>query len=104
MKYGDEDAYSELFYFFKDSNFGDRTDSLMFYSKVMAEKYNDEKAYIDYLDAISEKYELKNEIGDYSTLNLSKLDELKKENILKWLKIMLQKKIITQQQFDEVKQ
>ena len=103
IKYGDEDAYSELFYSFKDSNFGERTDSLMIYSKIMAEKYNDEKAYIDYLDAISEKYELKNEIGDYTTLNISKLDKSKKEKILSWLNLMLKKKIITQQEFEQVK-
>ncbi|QOW09561.1 hypothetical protein Q73A0000_03870 [Kaistella flava (ex Peng et al. 2021)] len=103
MKYGDEDAYSELFYSFKDSNFGERTDSLMIYSKIMAEKYNDEKAYIDYLDAITEKYELKNEIGDYTTLNISKLDKSKKEKILSWLNVMLKKKIITQQEFEQVK-
>ena len=104
IKYGDEDAYSELFYSFKDSNFGERTDSLMIYSKIMAEKYNDEKAYIDYLDAITEKYELKNDIGDYTTLNISNLDKSKKEKILNWLDVMLKKKIITQQQFNEVKQ
>ena len=101
--FGDKEAYSELFYSFKDSNFEERTDSLMIYSKIMAEKYNFEKAYIDYLDAITEKYGIKNDLGNYSTINLTKLQPNEKKEIINWLEKMHKNKIITQNQYDEVK-
>lgn len=100
--YGDEEAYSELFYHLKDSNFEDRTDTLMFYSKIMSEKYNNEKAYIDYLDAITEKYNIDKNIGNYSTINLTKINPTEKKEIINWLEKMLEKKIITEKQFEEV--
>ncbi|WP_125349382.1 MULTISPECIES: hypothetical protein [Empedobacter] len=102
-KLGDEEAYSELFYHLKDSNFEGRTDSLMVYSKIMAEKYHFEKAYIDYLDAITEKYGIENDIGNYSTINLSQLKSKEKQEIIDWLSKMVEKGIITEKQFQEVK-
>lgn len=45
-KHGDTDAYDELFYSFKDCCFDESTDSVMVYSKIMAEKFNYEKAYL----------------------------------------------------------
>ncbi len=101
--FGDKDAYSELFYSFKDSNFAERTDSLMVYSKIMAEKYHDERAYIDYLDALTEKYNVEKDIGNYSTIDISKLDPNEKEKVINWLNKMLQNKIISQKEFNEVK-
>ncbi|MDM1521959.1 hypothetical protein NZD85_02100 [Empedobacter stercoris] len=102
-KLGDEDAYSELFYHLKDSNFEGRTDSLMIYSKIMAEKYHFEKAYIDYLDAVTEKHGIENNIGNYSTINLSQLKSKEKQEIIDWLSKMVEKGIITEKQFQEVK-
>ena len=87
-KFGNEEAYSELFYYLKDSNFEARTDTLMYYAKIMAEKYNYENAYIDFLDAITEKFNIDKDLSDYSTINLSKLKPTEKKQILDWLKIM----------------
>lgn len=101
--FGDKDAYSELFYHLKDSNFTARTDTLMIYSKIMAEKYHDERAYIDYLDAITEKYNVENNIGNYSTVDISKLESKEKKQVIDWLNKMLQNKIISQKEFNEVK-
>ena len=100
--YGDKEAYSELFYHLKDTNFEGRTDTLMFYSKIMALKFNYEKAYIDYLDAVTEKYKIEKNIDDYSTINLSNLKTTEKNEIIEWLKIMLENKIISNIQYDEV--
>ncbi|MBU8883041.1 hypothetical protein KSK37_08105 [Kaistella sp. DKR-2] len=102
-KFGDEDAYSELFYSFKDSNFVERTDSLMIYSKIMAEEFRNENAYIDYLDAITEKFGVEKDIGNYSTINLKNLKPSDKKQVLDWLKLMVQRKIITQNQYDSIK-
>jgi len=100
--HGDKEAYSELFYHLKDTNFEGRTDTLMFYSKTMALKFNYEKAYIDYLDAVTEKYKIEKNISDYSTINLSNLKTTEKNEIIEWLKIMLENKIISNIQYDEV--
>ncbi len=102
-KLGDEEAYSELFYHLKDSNFEGRTDSLMVYSKIMAEKYHFEKAYIDYLDAVTEKHGIENNIENYSTINLSQLKSKEKQEIIDWLSKMVEKGIIREKQFQEVK-
>ena len=101
--FGDKEAYSELFYYLKDSNFAERTDTLMIYSKIMAEKHNNENAYIDYLDAITEKYNVKKDLGNYSTIDISKLEPKEKKQITNWLNKMLQNKIISQKEFNEVK-
>ena len=102
-KLGDEEAYSELFYHLKDSNFEGRTDSLMVYSKIMAEKYHFEKAYIDYLDEVTEKHGIENNIENYSTINLSQLKSKEKQEIIDWLSKMVEKGIIREKQFQEVK-
>lgn len=101
--FGDKDAYSELFYYLKDSNFIERTDTLMVYSKIMAEKYYYERAYFDYLDALIEKYNVEYEFGNYSTLDISKLEPKEKKQVIYWLNKMLQNKIISQKEFNEVK-
>ena len=100
--FGDEEAYSELFYHLKDSDFESRTDTLMFYSKIMAEKYNYENAYIDYLDATTEKFKIEKDLSNYSTINLTKLQPNDKNQVINWLSKMVEKKIITQNQFDKV--
>ncbi|WP_147473959.1 hypothetical protein [Chryseobacterium nematophagum] len=100
---GNIDAYDELFYSFMDSNKAERTDSTMIYSKIMSEKYNYEKAYIDYLTALSEKNEIKFNFDDFSTINISLMDDSSKKKTEDWLKKMLERKIITQQQYNSVK-
>lgn len=104
VKYkGNIDAYDELFYGFMDSNEAERTDSTMIYSKIMAEKYNYEKAFYDYFKALCEKYNIDVDFSDFSTINISLLNKSSKRQAEDWLKKMLEKKIITQQQYNSVK-
>ncbi|GEJ48141.1 hypothetical protein [Chryseobacterium sp. ON_d1] len=100
---GDTLAYSELFYFLKDSNKRDRTDTLMHYSKIMAEKFNNEQAYLDYFKALCEKYDIEVNFGDYSSIDISLMDKSSKQKAKSWLNKMLEKKIISKDQFDSIK-
>lgn len=103
VKYnGNIDAYDELFYSFMDSNESERTDSLMIYAKIMAEKYNYEKAYLDYLKALCEKNNIYIDYPHYNRVNLSKLPINSKKETEDWLNKMLDKKIITKEQFDSI--
>ncbi len=100
---GNEDAYYELFYGFKDSNLAERTDSLMIYSKIMAKKFNYEKAYFDYFEAFAEKNDIEIDFADYSKFDISKLNENTKKEATDWLKNMVKAKIITIEQYDSIK-
>ncbi|RNA62867.1 hypothetical protein D1631_13465 [Chryseobacterium nematophagum] len=100
---GNIDAYDELFYSFMDSNEAERTDSLMIYSKIMAEKFDYEKAYIDYITALCEKNNIKFDFSDFSTIHIALMDNVSKKLAEDWLTNMLEKKVITQQQYDSVK-
>nr|WP_315028118.1 SHOCT domain-containing protein [uncultured Chryseobacterium sp.] len=103
VKYkGDIDAYDELFTSFMDSNELERTDSLMKYSKIMAEKYNYENAYFDYFDALLRKNEVTNYDSFYHA-DISKVPPASKKQAENWLKKMLEKKIITQEEYNSVK-
>lgn len=102
-KKGNKDAYDELFYGFKDSNKAGRTDSLMIYSEIMAEKFNYEKAYFDYFEAFGEKNDIKINFSDYSKIDISKLDKNTKKKAIDWLNNMLREKIIKVEQFDSIK-
>ncbi|KFF22680.1 hypothetical protein [Chryseobacterium sp. JM1] len=99
---GDIDAYDEMFFSFMDSNEAERTDSLMIYSKIMAEKYHNKKAYLDYFVALCEKYNVHVDYSNYSTINLSKMESFSKKQAEDWLKKMLEKKVITQEQYNSV--
>ena len=100
-KKGDEDYYLELFYDFKECGKEIRTDSVMTYAKIMALKYNYERGYYDYLQALYEKYDV--DYSDFSKIDISKLDKISKKPIEDWLKLMLDKKIMTQKDFDAIK-
>ncbi|MCF6133462.1 hypothetical protein [Flavobacterium wongokense] len=100
---GDKDAYDELFYGFKDGSEVERTDSLMFYSKIMAEKFNYDKAYYDYLEAFGEKHEFKVDFSDLATIDISKLEKDSRIEATNWLKNMVSEKVMTQKQFDSIK-
>lgn len=100
---GDTLAYSELFYFLKDSNKRDRTDTLMYYSKIMAEKFNNESAYLDYFEALCEKYDIKVDFSNYSSIDISSMDKTSKQKAENWLNDMLEKRIISKEQFDSIK-
>jgi hypothetical protein len=100
---GDTNAYDELFYGFIDSNKTERTDSVLRYSRIMAETYRYDRAYFDYLKALCEKYEIQNDWSKLSELNLAGLNETSKHLALDWLNQMLKDKIITQEEFDSVK-
>ena len=100
-KKGSEDAYLELFYDFKECGIEVRTDSVMVYAKIMALKYNYERGYYDYLQALYEKYGV--DYSDFSKIDISKLDKVSKKPIEGWLKLMLDKKIMTKKDFDAIK-
>ncbi|WP_428067663.1 hypothetical protein [Chryseobacterium gambrini] len=100
---GNVDAYDELYYFLMDSNKEDRTDTVMYYSKIMAEKYNNETAYYNYFKALCEKYNVGVDFSDFSKIDMSKMDSSSKKQIKDWLKKMLEKKVITKEQYNSVK-
>lgn len=100
---GDTLAYNELFYFLMDSNKEDRTDTLMHYSKIMAEEFNNEVAYLDYFKALCEKYDIEVDFGNYSSIDISSIDKSQKGKAEDWLNKMLEKKIISKEQFDSIK-
>ncbi|KFF10108.1 hypothetical protein IW15_21455 [Chryseobacterium soli] len=100
---GDTIAYSKLFYFLMDSNKEGRTDTLIYYSKIMAEDFNNEGAYLDYFKAICEKYDINVDFGNYSSIDISPMNKFSKEKAENWLKKMLAKKIITKEQYDAIK-
>lgn len=100
---GDIDSYDELFYGFMDANKIEQTDSVMKYSKIMAEKYNYEKAYYDYLKAFFEKNDLKIDYSDYGSIDLTKFKKNQEIQAEKWLQKMLNNKLITKSQYDSIK-
>lgn len=100
---GDQDSYDELFYSFMESTEEVRTDSVMFYSKIMAEKYHYERAYYDYFSAFCEKKNVEENYEDFSKINISKLDNISKKQAEDWLKLMLDRKLIAQENFNAVK-
>lgn len=100
---GDIDAYDELFFSFMDSNEAERTDSMMIYSKIMAENYNYKKAYLDYFKALCEKFDIYVDYPHYNKIDISRMPQDSKKQAENWLKKMLKKKIISQSQFDSVK-
>lgn len=99
---GDTLAYDELFFYLMDSNEKDRTDTVMYYSKMMAEKYDYKEAYKRYFNAFSEKYKINMDVDNYSTLNMSSLKKAQKKQAEDWLGKMLEKKIITQEQYNSI--
>lgn len=100
---GSNDAYDELFFSFMDSNEHERTDSMMVYSKIMAEKYNYQKAYLDYFKALCEKFDIYIDYPHYDKLDVSKMPEDSKKQVKEWLNQMLEKKIIIKEQYDAIK-
>lgn len=100
---GDTLAYDELFYHLMDSDEISRTDTLMYYSKIMAEKYNNEKAFLDYFKAFCEKNSIYIDYPHYNRLDISRLPVNSKKEAEDWLNKMLDKKIITEEQFNSVK-
>lgn len=100
-KRGDLDAYDELYYGFKDCCFRESTDSVMVYSKIMAEKFNYERAYSDYYSAFLEKYHI--DYSNFPQIDISKMDKKEKEKLENWFKVMIRKKLMTQQTFDSIK-
>ena len=100
---GDIDSYDEMFYSFMDANETERTDSVMKYSKVMAEKYNYDKAYLDYFVALCEKNNIKVDYSNYSTIDITSLEEKSKVEAIKWLNLMRNRKIISPENYNAIK-
>ncbi|WP_374175087.1 hypothetical protein [Flavobacterium tructae] len=102
-KDGDRDAYDELFYSLMESTVDERTDSIMVYSKIMAEKYHYERAYFDYFQALCRKAGIRYDYGNYSSINLTNTDSVTKRLAKEWLAKMIKDKLITKQQYDSIK-
>ena len=101
--HGDQDSYDELFYSFMETAAPVSTDSTMFYAKIMAEKYHYERAYYDYLSALCLKNNIQQNFEDFSKIDISKMDKSSKKQANDWLKLMLDRKLITQENFNAVK-
>jgi hypothetical protein len=99
---GDKDSYNELFYSFMDSNISERTDSLMIYSKIMAQEYNYNKAYFDYFKALCEKNKIYVDFSNYGDIDISKLNDSTKTKAINWLNMMLVNKVISQDDYDKI--
>jgi len=100
-KRGDIDAYDELFYSFKDCCFRESTDSVMVYAKIMAEKFNYERAYYHFYDAILEKHGI--DYTNFPQIDISKMEKQDKQKLENWFKFMIERKQISQQTLDSIK-
>ncbi|WP_165828939.1 hypothetical protein [Flavobacterium sp. HTF] len=100
-KNGDTDAYDELFYSFKDCCFDESTDSVMVYAKIMAEKFNYERAYFDYFQAVCYKYNI--DYSNFPQIDISKIEKKDKQELENWFKFMVERKQISQQTLDSIK-
>ena len=69
---GDTNAYDELFYGLIELS-PIEVDSIIFYSRTMAEKFSYPRAYYDYLDVLCEKNEI--EFDRLYNLDLTRTDE-----------------------------
>lgn len=99
---GDTNAYEELYYYYVESDNKERIDSILFYSRIMASNYNYERAYFDYLRVLCESNGLRNNFQSVTEINLSESDDVVKIQIKQWLTEMLEKKMISQEEFDSV--
>jgi hypothetical protein len=100
-KRGDLEAYDELFYSFKDCCFRESTDSVMVYAKIMAEKFNYERAYYDYYDAMLEKHGIDH--ANFPQIDISKMEKQDKQKLENWFKFMVERKQMSQQTLDSIK-
>ena len=98
---GDVEAFEELYYDFLDSSIDYRTDSLMRYSSIMAEKYNHSDAFIIYFDA----FLMKNNIyfDGFENLDLSSLSIKNKTKAKNQIDKMLKNKIINHSEYENIK-
>ncbi len=100
---GDTNAYDELYYGFMDANKIERTDSVLRYAKIMAEKFQYERAYFDYLRAFLEKRNVDSDLSQISKLDLTKLNDTSKVSVIKWLHKMKNSNVITLEEFNSIK-
>ncbi|QSB25623.1 hypothetical protein [Flavobacterium sp. CLA17] len=100
---GDRDSYDELFYSLMETVEPVSTDSVMFYAKIMAEKYQYGRAYFDYFEALCRKSNIEVNYSDFSSINLLKMDSVTKKQADDWLIKMIKNKKITKQQYDSIK-
>lgn len=100
---GDQDSYDELFYNLMETVQPVSTDSVMFYAKIMAEKYQYKRAYFDYFNALCRKSNISYDSGDYSTPNLAKMNSASRKLAEEWLAKMVKNNLITKQEFDSIK-
>lgn len=102
-KKGDSNAYYELLVQFRDG-YPTQVDSLIKYSKIMSLKYNDKKAYFDYLDALLFKDAIETDYYQhYGKLDIKKMHKQRKEEVIYLLNEMVRNKVLTQAQFDSIK-
>ncbi len=100
---GDTNSYYEIYYGFMDANEMERTDSVLKYSYIMAEKFHYEKAYFDYLDAVTRKEKFQMDYLNFANNDFQKLKNETKKEIVIWLNKMLKRRIITIEQLNAIK-
>ncbi|WP_133259602.1 hypothetical protein [Pseudochryseolinea flava] len=98
---GDTNAYDELFYGLIELAPKERVDSILYYSRIMAERFNYPRAYYDHLDVLCEKNKIK--FDRLYNLDLTSVDNQSRKTIVEWLNRMLSDKMITQEEFYSVK-
>ncbi|MEY4540057.1 MAG: hypothetical protein RLZZ306_1814 [Bacteroidota bacterium] len=95
---GDTSAYYELSYDLIET--ADSEDSLMYYSRIMAEKYNYKPAYWHYEYAFKRKLEIDIAHDKYNKSDVAKMNKKEKKMILEWYILMYKRDIITKNELD----
>ena len=99
---GDTLAFDGLYnYLSLEGTFEEKTDTLMYYSKIMAIKYDYKNAYFNYVYSFLEKKNIYYYDG-IAKLNLSALNFEDKKLMKDWLLKMNQKNIITSAEYNSV--
>jgi hypothetical protein len=95
---GDTNSYNDLFYSLLETV--DCEDSVMYYSRIMAEKYNYKKAFFDYEYAFKRKLEIDLSHDRYNKLDVAKMNKKEKSMILELYNLMYKRGIVAKDERD----
>jgi hypothetical protein len=95
---GDTNAYYELFYLFGETVGCE--DSIMYYSEIMAKKYEYKRAFFDYQYGFHRKYEIDLSHDKYNKSDIAKMNKKGRAMILEWYDLMYKRGIITKNERD----